>query len=161
MYENSGEWWPNWRGRIALRRFDNAAYAATRPVEAECSIFWFRLVVWDMKAWCDGTKWLEVRPLHILPKKFKSGCVVTLDKLGNCVVDQIFHVCGLKDLQAMCVCDADPSGTKLLPTGIPAQYIEAGSPCAENFLFGTAGLSMHDLNNKGIVVFTVKWPRRT
>jgi hypothetical protein len=51
--------------------------------EAECSIFWFRLVAWAMKAWCDGVKWLEVRPLHLLPKKFKSGCVITLDGLGN------------------------------------------------------------------------------
>ena len=32
---------------------------------------------------------------------------------------------------------------------------------AENFLFGNAGLSFKDLNNKGIVVFTVKWPKRS
>jgi hypothetical protein len=31
---------------------------------------------------------------------------------------------------------------------------------AENFLFGNAGLSMNDLNNKGIVAFTVVWPQR-
>jgi hypothetical protein len=76
------------------------------------------------------------------------------------VVDQIFHVCGLKDLQALCVCDEDPTGTKLLPTGIPAEYSERGSPYVENFLFGNAGLSMNALNNKGIVAFTVVWPKR-
>lgn len=54
----------------------------------------------------------------------------------------------------------DPTGTKLMPTGIPAEYSERGSPYAENFLFGNAGLSMNDLNNKGIVAFTVKWPKR-
>jgi hypothetical protein len=56
--------------------------------------------------------------------------------------------------------DEDPTGKKLLPTGIPAEYSERGSPDAENFLFGNAGLSMHDLNNKGIVAFTVVWPKR-
>ncbi len=66
----------------------------------------------------------------------------------------------MKDLQALCVCDRDPTGKKLLPTGIPAEYSQKGSPYAENFLFGNAGLSFKDLNNKGIVVFTVKWPRR-
>jgi hypothetical protein len=45
--------------------------------------------------------------------KFKSGCVIT-PALGNCVVDQIFHVCGLKDLQALCGYEEDPTGTKLL-----------------------------------------------
>jgi hypothetical protein len=77
------------------------------------------------------------------------------------VVDEIFHVCGLKDLQALCVSDTDPTGTKLLPTGIPAKYSERGSPSIENFLFGNEGLSMNDLNNKDIVVFTVKWPKRS
>jgi hypothetical protein len=47
--------------------------------------------------------------------------------------------------------------TQQLPTGIPAKCSERGSPYAENFLFGKAGLSMNDLNNKDIVVFTVKW----
>ena len=65
-------------------------------------------------------------------------------------------------MQALCVCDKDPTGKKLLPTGIPEQYSEKGSPCAEKkFLFGNAGLSLKDLNNKGIVVFTVKWPKRS
>jgi len=44
---------------------------------------------------------------------------------------------------------------KLLPTGVPEKY----SPSAENFLFGSAGLSFADLNNRGIVAFTVKWPK--
>ena len=82
-WDPRANWFPNWQGRIALRRFNHTAYARTRLVEAECSIFWFRLVAWAMKAWCDGVKWLEVRPLHLLPKKFKSGCVITLDGLGN------------------------------------------------------------------------------
>ena len=114
-----------------------------------------------MKAWCDGTKWLEVRPLHLVPKKFKSGCVITLDGLGNCVVDQIFHVCGMKDFQVLCVCDEDPCGTRFLTTDIPAKYSERGSPYDENFLFGNTGLSMNDLNNKDIIAFTVKWPTRS
>jgi len=67
----------------------------------------------------------------------------------------------LKDLQALCVCEEDPTGTKLIPTGIPEEYSRKGSPYAENFLFGNAGLSFTDLNNKGIVVFTVSWPRRS
>ena len=71
------------------------------------------------------------------------------------------QVGGLKDLRALCVCDKDPTGKKLLPTGIPEQYSEKGSHYAENFLFGNAGLSFNDLNNKGIVVFTVKWPKRS
>ena len=97
--------------------------------------------------------------MHLLPEKFAPGCVVTLDVLGNCIVDQVFHIGGLKDLQALCVCDQDPTGTKLLPTGIPEKFSVHGSPCAENFLFGNNGLSFEDLNNRGIVAFTVKWPK--
>ncbi len=58
------------------------------------------------------------------------------------------------------MCDTDPTGTNLMPKGVPGEYSE-GSPYAENFLFGNAGLSFKDLNNKGIVVFTVKWPKRS
>ena len=64
-------------------------------------------------------------------------------------------------MQAQCVCDKDSTGKKLLPTGIPAEYSERGSSYAEDFLFGNAGLSFKDLNNKGIVAFTVKWPKRS
>jgi hypothetical protein len=71
------------------------------------------------------------------------------------------QVGGLKDLQAMCVCDEDPTGTKLLPTGIPKIYSEKGSPYAEKILFCNAGLSFTDLYNKGIVVFAVKSPKRS
>jgi len=53
------------------------------------------------------------------------------------------------------------NGTQLIPTGIPEEYSQKGSPHAENFLFGNAGLSFADLNNKGVVVFTVSWPRRS
>ena len=67
----------------------------------------------------------------------------------------------MKDLQSLGVCDKDPTGEKLMPTGIPAEYSEKGSPYAENFLFGNAGVSFKDLNNKGIVVFTVKWTKRS
>ncbi len=101
----------------------------------------------------------EVRKLHLLSKKFSPGCVITLDTLGNCIVDQVFHVGGLKDLQDLCVCDDDPTGTRLLPTGIPEKYSDRGSPYDENFLFGNAGLSFTDLNNKDIVLFTVKWSK--
>ena len=55
----------------------------------------------------------------------------------------------------MCVCDKGPTGKKLLPTVIPEQYFEQGSPYGQNFLFGNAGMSFNDLKNKGIVVFTV------
>jgi hypothetical protein len=34
------------------------------------------------------------------------------------------------------------------------------TPASENFLFSSVGLSFEDLNNKGGVVFTVKWPKR-
>ena len=44
---------------------------------------------------------------------------------------------------------------------LPEQCSEKVSPYAENFLFGNAGLSFDDLNWKGIVVFTVKWPKRS
>jgi len=37
---------------------------------------------------------------------------------------------------------------------------EPGSPASENFLFSSVDLSFEDLNNKGVVVFTVKWPQR-
>ncbi len=82
--------------------------------------------------------------------------------LGNCVVDLVFHIEGLSDLQALCVCDEDPSGTELLGLGLPRDTAtlrgEPGSPASENFLFSSVGLSFQDLNNKGVVVFTVKWP---
>ena len=77
---------------LSCQKFDLAAYALNRPVHAECSIFAFRLVIWALKAWCDGRKWLEVRKLHLLPANFGPGSVITLDALGNCVVDQVFQV---------------------------------------------------------------------
>ena len=84
--------------------------------------------------------------------------------LGNCVVDLVFHVGGLSDLQALCVCDRDPSGTELLGLGLPRDVAtlggDPGSPASENFLFSSVGLSFDDLNNKGVVVFTVKWPHK-
>jgi hypothetical protein len=45
-----------------------------------------------LKAWCDGRKWLEVRKIHLLPANFGPDSVITLDALGNCVVDQVFQV---------------------------------------------------------------------
>ena len=47
---------------------------------------------WALQEWCDGTKWLEVRKLLLLPANFAPGCVITLDVLGNCVVDLVFQV---------------------------------------------------------------------
>jgi len=55
---------------------------------AEYAFTYFRLVGWALTAWCDGTKWLEIRKLHLLPKKFAPGCVITLDVLGNCRVNR-------------------------------------------------------------------------
>ena len=51
-------------------------------------------------------------------------------------------------MQAQCVCDKDPTGKKLLPTGIPAEYSEKGSPYDENFLFDNAGLSFKESMTK-------------
>ena len=68
--------------------------------------------------------------MGMLPKDVDSGSVITLGDLGNCVVDQVFQIGGLKDLQSMCVrdCEEDPSGTQLLVIDIPQEYSEAGSP---------------------------------
>ena len=85
------------------------------------------------------------------------GCVVTMGALGNAQVDDIFR--GLKDLQALCACRADPTGTGLLGLGIPPDISEKGSPHSEEWLFTQADLSRDDLNNKNIVLFTVKWSR--
>jgi hypothetical protein len=107
----------------------------------------------------DGSKYFEMRRWELLPAKFRRGCVVTMGDLGNAQVDDIFHVGGLKDLQAICACRADPTGTGLLGLGIPADISEKGSPHSEEWLFTQADLSRDDLNNKNIVLFTVKWPR--
>jgi hypothetical protein len=88
--------------------------------------------------------------MHLLTKKFAPGSVITLDVLGHCIVDQVFHIGGLKDPQTLCFFDQDPTGTKLLSTDIPEKYSKEGSPCDENFLFVNAGLSFVDLNNRGI-----------
>ena len=87
--------------------------------------------------------------------------MITLGDLGNAEVDEIFHIGGLMDLQAVCKCRADPTGTRLLGLGIPLEISEEGSPHSEEWLFSKAGLSEDDLNNKNIVVFTVKWSRHS
>ena len=50
--------------------------------------------------------------------------MITLGDLGNCVVDQECQIGALKDLQSLCICQEDPSGTKLL--GIGGQSSECG-----------------------------------
>ncbi len=95
----------------------------------------------------------------LLPDNFRRGCVITLGNLGNAEVDQIVRIGGLKDVQAICKCRADPTGTRLLGLGIPPAKSEEGSPHSEDWFFSKAGLSEDDLNNKNIVMFTVKWPR--
>ena len=54
---------------------------------------------------------------------------------------------------------------ELLGFGLPRDAVtlrgEPGSPASENFLFSSVGLSFEDPNNKRVVVFTVRWPRRT
>ena len=67
-------------------------------------------------------------------------------------MDDIFHVGGLKDLQALCACRADPTGTGLLGLGIPPDISEKGSPHSEEWLFTQADLSRDDLNNKNSVI---------
>ena len=58
----------------------------------------------------------------------------------------------------------DDSGTELLGFGLPRDPAilggEPGSPASENYLFSSVGLTFEDLNNKDVVVFTVKWPKR-
>jgi len=107
---------------------------------------------------------MEVRLIRQLPKGFGPGCVICLNPLGNCIVDLVFQIAGLADLQALCVHDDDESGTELLGFGLPRDPAvlggQPGSPASENFLFSSVGLSFEDLNNKGVVVFTVKWPKR-
>jgi len=79
--------------------------------------------------------------------------VITLGDLINAEVDDIFHIAGLKDLQALCKCRADPcypTGAGLLGFGIPPAKSEKGSPHSQEWLF-----SQENLNNKNIVVFTV------
>jgi len=78
--------------RFVLRKFDHTSYVLNRPDHVECSIFTFRLVVWALKTWFDGRKCLEVRKLNLFPVNFSPGSVITLDALGNCVVDQVFQV---------------------------------------------------------------------
>ncbi len=148
-------------GHVALRNFDHVEYARARPRLEDKSIYWFRLVDWASNAYCDRTKWMEVRRWEQLPKPNGPGSVITLGMLGNCVVDLVFHIGGLSDLQALCVCTEDPSGTELLGLGLPKDTVtlcgDPGSPVSENFLFSSVGLSFQDLNNEGVVVFTVKW----
>jgi hypothetical protein len=76
--------------------------------------------------------------------------VVTIGDLGNAEVDEIFHIGGLKDLQTICKCRADPTGTGLLGLGIPLEISEQGSPHSEEWLFTQTDLSQDDLNNKNI-----------
>ena len=107
---------------------------------------------------------MEVRLLRQLPKDFGPGSVICLNPLGNCIVDLVFQIAGLADLQALCVHDDDPTGTELLGFGLPTDSTvlggPPGSPASENYLFSSVGLTFTDLNNKGVVVFTVKWPER-
>ena len=137
---------------------DTPLHYRQRPSLALRSIFYFYLVRWAFDAWLDGSKWFEMRRWELLPANFRRGSVITLGDLGNAEADQIFHVGGIKDLQRLCKCRADPTGTLLFGLGIPQAKSEEGSPHSEDWLFNKAGLSEVDLNNKNIVVFTVKWP---
>ena len=87
--------------------------------------------------------------------------MITRVDLGDAEVDEIFHKGGLKDLQKLCKCLADPTGTGLLGLGIPPAKSEEGSPHSDEWLFSKVGLSEDDLNNQNTVVFTVKWPRHS
>ena len=107
---------------------------------------------------------------ELLPANFRRGCVITLGDLSNAQVDQIFQIGGLKDLQKLFKCRADPTGTGLLGLGIPPTKSEEGSPHSEDWLFSKAGLSEDDLNNKNMVSSSisssrswssVKWPRHS
>jgi hypothetical protein len=60
----------------------------------------------------------------------------------------------------LCVQDDDDSGTELLDFDLSRDPAILGgkldSPSSENYLFSCVGLIFEDLNNKGVVVFTVK-----
>jgi hypothetical protein len=85
-------------GRIALRNFDHFDYVRNRPRIEDKTIYWFRLVDWASNAYCDGSKWMEVRLIQQLPKRFGPGSVICLNPLGNCIVDLVFQIAGLADL---------------------------------------------------------------
>ncbi len=103
---------------------------------------------------------MEVRLIQQLPKGFGPGSVICLNPLCNCIVDLVFQIGGLEDLPALCVHE-DVSGTELLGFVLPREpSVLNGEPVSENFLFSSVGRSFESLNLKGVVVFTVKWPKR-
>jgi hypothetical protein len=60
---------------------------------------------------------------------FGPGSVITLGLLGSCIVDLVFQIGGLADLQALCVHKEDDSGTELLGFGLPREpSILGGAP---------------------------------
>jgi len=57
---------------------------------------------------------MEVRVIRQLQKGFGPGSVICLNPLGNCIVDLVFQIAGLADMQALCVHRDDLNGTELL-----------------------------------------------
>jgi len=88
---------------------------------------------------------MEVRLIRQLPKCFGPGSVICLNPLGNCIVDLVFQIAGLADLQSLCVHRDDLSGTELMVFGLPRDSTvlggQPGSPASENYLFSSVGLT--------------------
>ena len=114
---------------------DTSEHYRQRPSRALRSIFYFYLVKWASDAWLDVSKWLEMRRWELLPANFRQGCVITLGDLGSAEVDHVFQTGGLKDLQVVCACHTDPTGTGLFGLGIPPAKSEEGSPHCVEWLF--------------------------
>ena len=90
------ELWILHTGRITLKKLEKDKYSHHRPSRQNKSIFHLHLVKWASVSWLDGSKWLEMQKMQLLSGNFYTDCVITLGDLGNCEVDQIFHIYGLK-----------------------------------------------------------------
>jgi len=113
--------WPKQkRNRSCWPRDTRQIWTTPEPMEITAwrSIFYFFLKL-SSEACLDGSKYFEMRRWELLPDNFCWDCVMTLDNLGNAKVDEIFHIGGLKDLQSLCKCWADPTGAGLLGFWIP------------------------------------------
>jgi hypothetical protein len=73
---------------------------------------------------------------YVVTSVRSTVCVITLGDLGNCAVDQIFHICSsdISHMCSLCACDENPDGTGLLGLGIPSAQSQMGYPASEDTL---------------------------